>query len=118
MNVTELQELNAQETNLSEDKSLIDCNATGKGNRPSYKAYNQNIYPSKKYFATESHGIFYRGSAYLSEGNFPKVSGIHPSKINVWCASVYGEDIKNNVNEARKLLNLSRIEYNKPIGLV
>ena len=83
-----------------------------------YPQYNQKEHPVNTLFTTASNGVFHQDSAALSEGNFPKVIGIDPGQINVWCTSVYDEYSKNTVNEAKKVLNLSRSEYNKSNRLI
>jgi len=84
---------------------------------PTYPQYDRKEYPVNKLFTKASNGVFHRDSAALSEGSFPKVIGIDPGQINIWCASVYDED-SNTANEAKKVLNISRREYNKSIGLI
>jgi len=47
------------------------------------------VHPVGVFFTSASNGTFHRDSAHVSEGNLPKIIGIDPGQINIWCASSY-----------------------------
>jgi hypothetical protein len=68
--------------------------------------------------ADADHGFFGRRSAYATGGPLPAIIAIDPGQKNIWCASVVDPSALDTTGEAKKILNLTRREYNKQIGLV
>ena len=87
------------------------------GVKPRRKADKTHGRPLQGSFADATHGFFDRGSAYATRGQLPTIIAIDPGQKNIWCASVVDPAALDTRGEAKQILNLTRREYNKQIGL-
>ncbi len=85
--------------------------------KPRYKSDTQYGRPLSGSFAESRHGFFDRRSAYATPGALPAIIAIDPGQKNIWCASVIDPAALDTQGEAKKILNLTRRQYNKQIGL-
>ena len=85
--------------------------------KPRYKSDTGYGRPLNGSFADATHGFFDRGSAYASAGPLPAIIAIDPGQKNIWCASVIDPSAVDTPGEAKKILNLTRRQYNQQIGL-
>jgi len=60
------------------------------------------MHPVGVFFTSASNGTFHRDSAHVSEGNLPKIIGIDPGQINIWCASIYDKDSEDTGDETKR----------------
>jgi len=85
--------------------------------KPRYKSDTGYGRPQSGSFAESRHGFFDRRSAYATPGALPAIIAIDPGQKNIWCASVIDPAALDTQGEAKKILNLTRRQYNKQIGL-
>lgn len=90
------------------------------GVRPKLKLINKDEKITSTWFsgAGTTQGEFDKDSEHMCNINLPKIIGIDLKQLNIWCWSIYNDDEYGTKDDGKKVIDLSKREYNWNTGLL